>query len=141
MDSFFDSAIRHWEDGRILLREERYDNAVCLFGLSVECALKNMLDLVYAGQIDLKQAYSHNIEQAFDDLYLLLANLLEMLLFDSAFGLKFSQYNFQGVLLQDHPERRYFETGTYGFRDAVDCEKTAASLVKELIMMHIDGYN
>ena len=74
-------------------------------------------------------------------MYLLLANLLEMPLFDSTFGLKFSQYNFQGVLLQDHPERRYFETGTYGFRDAVDCEKTAASLVKELIMMHIDGYN
>ena len=45
-------------------------------GFSISRILKNMLDLVYAGQIDLKQAYSHNIEQAFDDLYLLLANLL-----------------------------------------------------------------
>lgn len=47
---FYDAAIRHYIDGTILQGEECYDNALYLYGNSVECTVAfefNFLDGVW----------------------------------------------------------------------------------------------
>ena len=42
-ENYYDVAVRHWIDGKILEENEEYDNAVCMQGFSAECALKKIL--------------------------------------------------------------------------------------------------
>lgn len=37
-EDFFEAAIRHWYDGKLLEEEQEYDNAVCMQGFAAECA-------------------------------------------------------------------------------------------------------
>ena len=45
-EDFYEAAIRHWIGGRILEREEEYDNAVCMQGFAAECALKKIMEKI-----------------------------------------------------------------------------------------------
>lgn len=49
-EDFFEAAIRHWYDGKLLEEEQEYDNAVCMQGFAAECALKKYCYPDYKGK-------------------------------------------------------------------------------------------
>lgn len=69
-ENYYESAIRHYVDGCILEREECYDNAVCLMGISAECVLKCLIEGYLGGDSRklLKYRYGHSGEVLMNDL-------------------------------------------------------------------------
>ncbi|WP_455617076.1 hypothetical protein [Eisenbergiella sp.] len=144
-ENFYEAAIRHFIDGCVLQQEESYDNAVCLFGNSAECALKSLIE-VYCGenrQQILRKGYGHKGEELLKDLYSFLVNSTNTaayLSLDPALGLKLQDFNLPIVLFQEHPERRYNKNGCYSDTDASECKNSTEFLINEMIRQHIDGY-
>ena len=76
-EDFFEAAIRHWYDGKLLEEEQEYDNAVCMQGFAAECALKKIL--LSRLQREEVVRYGHNLEVLFQDLQMLLTNDRDMI--------------------------------------------------------------
>lgn len=140
-ENFYEAAIRHLTDGRILQKEECYDNAVYLYGYAAECALKSMIT-VYCGNADgfLRRAYSHSGADILNDLYLFVVNESAAPMLDPALGMKLQKYVLPEVLFWAHPERRYLANGQFDEGDADACRGAAEFLVNEMVSQHIDGY-
>ncbi len=138
---FYDAAIRHYIDGTILQGEECYDNALYLYGNSVECALKALLGC-YLGENRediLKRKYGHKGGELFQDLYIFLVYDQSVLL-DPVLGLKLQGFMLPTVLFQNHPERRYARTGQFQQADVEAGRETGQFLLQEMIRQHVDGY-
>ncbi len=140
-ENFYEAAIRHLVDGRILQREECYDNAVYLYGYAAECALKSMI-AVYCGNTEgiLKRAYSHGGSDILNDLYTFVGNESMAPMLDPALGMKLQKFALPEVLFRGHPERRYLADGQFDGADADACRGAAEFLVNEMVSQHIDGY-
>lgn len=138
-ENFFEAAVRHWYDGKLLENHGEYDNAVCMQGFAAESALKKIL--MSGIGTNLVRKYSHQGEALINDLEMLLMNddhLLSVL--DPASGLRLSNVHFSSVLFSDHPERRYFEDGKYSEEDAAACRESAEFCIREMYRLYLDGY-
>ena len=138
-ENFYEAAIRHWSDGKILEQQEEYDNAVCMQGFAAECALKKILERTNsAGGI---KKYSHFGDILFEDIKLMLSGDIGLTtMIDPACGLRLSTISLPEVLFQMHPERRYFKDGIYSKIDAEECRNVVERLIKEMVYMRLDGY-
>ena len=140
-ENFFEAAIRHWVDGCILEEHEEYDNAVCMQGFAAECALKAILCKGMPGVSDVDtyvRKYGHNLDCLFQNMKMMLSS--GILLIDPGCGMRLSDIHLSNVLVEKHPERRYFSDGQYSMDDAHECKECSAQYVKEMIRLYIDGY-
>ncbi|MEY8426158.1 hypothetical protein AALA00_00270 [Lachnospiraceae bacterium 46-15] len=138
-ENFYEAAVRHWVDGRVLEQEEEYDNAVCMQGFAAECALKTILRK--GRSIKEIRNYSHFGEELFQDIeMMLLADLGLAAIIDPASGLRLSQNSLPAILFQNHPARRYYKDEIYSKEDAVNCRRAADSLIREISRLYLDGY-
>jgi len=98
--SFFNAATRHLQDSEILLKEQRWDNAVYLAGYVVECAFKSILALYLKDEAIKKFNHKINIleDKAMDRLRVIYPFLDRELPPSKISGT---------VLDKNHPERRY----------------------------------
>lgn len=138
-ENFFEAAVRHWYDGKILEDQGEYDNAVCMQGFAAECALKKIL--MSGRGMELIRKYGHQGEALMNDLEMVLTNdeyLLSVL--DPASGLRLSKVQLSSVLFSEHPERRYFEDGKYSVEDALACRESSEFCIREMYRLYLDGY-
>ncbi len=138
-ENFYEAAIRHLYDGKVLEQREEYDNAVCMQGFAAECALKKMLERVCSREE--VRRYSHFGDVLFEDIkMMLLGDMGLTAIIDPACALRLSAILLPEILFSNHPERRYFEDGIYSKEDAEACKNAAEALVKEMVYMCLDGY-
>lgn len=138
-ENFYDAAVRHRIDGKILEESEEYDSAVCMQGFSAECALKKILLKGISG--DIIKKYSHEGNIMFQDLVMMLMNDNEALsILDPACGLRLSNISLPQVLFENHPERRYYSDGKYSEEDARLCRESAEQILSEMFRLYLDGY-
>ncbi len=138
-EDFFEAAIRHWYDGKLLEEEQEYDNAVCMQGFAAECALKKIL--LSRLQREEVVRYGHNLEVLFQDLQMLLTSDRDMIsILDPAAGFRLSKINLSAILFENHPDRRYYSDGKYSSEDARVCRECAEVLLAEMCRLYIDGY-
>ena len=141
-EHYYEAGIRHFIDGSILMQKECFDNAVCLYGNSAECALKCLMAVFCGetGRFILQHGYGHKGLILKNDLYGFVTNSSITPLLDPILGLKLQDFEVPECLFQDHPERRYDKNGRFNQHDAESCEGAARFLMNELIRQHIDGY-
>ena len=138
-EDFYEAAIRHWTDGKVLEQQEEYDNAVCLQGFAAECALKTIMERT--NNVGYIKKYSHFGDVLFEDIkMMLLGDIGLTVMIDPACGLRLSTISLPEILFQDHPERRYFKDGIYSKIDAEACRNAVEDLMKEMAYMRLDGY-
>lgn len=140
-EDFYEAAIRHFVDGRILEMNECYDNALYLFGYAAECSLKCIMS-EYLSQSSNSgvRGYNHNILELFENLNDFTGNDGIVSEFDPALGLKLQNLSFPEALSRNHPERRYLSNGQFNEKDVKECERVVEFLIKEMISLQIDGY-
>jgi len=141
-ENYFEAAIRHYIDATAMQQEEKYDSAVCLYGNSAECVLKELIR-VYLGSGSreiLMRKYNHQGKELKNDLFDFIANSGDVPLLDPALGLKLRDFIMPEVLFLDHPERRYCRNGKYNMRDACRCKEATDFLITEMIRQYVDGY-
>jgi hypothetical protein len=135
MDHFPEAAMRHFEDANILKDKQRYDNAMCHYAFSAECALKAILSASHS----LK--WGHNLIK-------LNANLLQVIstskgslaFFDKKFLMAVQNNSVPPKLAKDHPERRYFASQSYTETEIKEAEQYAKFLTDQIRQMVIDGF-
>ena len=138
-EEFYDAAIRHWYDGRILEENMEYDNAVCMQGFAAECALKKIIQVAYP--IDVIKKYGHDGDKLLDDICVLLMNDSSMLAaLDPALGLRLQDVHLSELLFKNHPERRYYKDGIYSKNDVEACRHDAEKIINEMLRLCIEGY-
>lgn len=136
MDCFPEAAMRHFKDANILKAQQRYDNAMCHYAFSVECALKVILLLATKRQ------------KPVHDLIKLNKNLLQVIFvsagslafLDSKFSVAVQKNSVPPKLAQDHPERRYFAKQSYTETEIEEAEQYAKFLTDQILRMVIDGF-
>lgn len=138
-EDFYEAAVRHWIDGKILEDQEEYDNAVCMQGFAAECALKKIAQMVHA--VENVRKYSHSGGELFQHIKEILSGDIEIAaMVNPAYGLRMSAISLPEILFQCHPERRYFEDGIYSKGDAENCRDATNHLIREMVSLRLDGY-
>jgi HEPN domain-containing protein len=133
--SFSSAASRHLHDSEILLKEQRWDNAVYLAGYVVECAFKTLVELYLDGNDEATKKFGHNISQlegkAMDRLRVIYPFL----------GKELPSSRISGTVLAiDHPERRYAESSLWTKDEAEKSVKRAKEIYQETILkLVLDG--
>lgn len=131
---FIQAAARHLHDAMLLLSKQRWDNAVYLAGYVVECSFKVLVE-VYIPDKTATKKFGHDLTklqgQAIDRLRLMYPVL--------EFQLPASRIT--GTALdQDHPERRYSQTGRWNDNDAQQAVQQAADIYIEIVpKLILDG--
>jgi len=131
--SFSNAASRHLHDSQILLKEQRWDNAIYLAGYVVECAFKSLVEL-YLDDKAIKK-FSHDLSkvegEAMDRLRVMYPFLDGQLPPARISGT---------VLATDHPERRYAKSGLWTQDEAEEAVKRAREIYQETILkLVLDG--
>ena len=124
-ENYFEAAVRHWVDGKILEENGEYDNAVCMQGFAAECAMKKILSAGFSdGEV---RRYSHQGETLLQDMTMMMTNDNELLsILDPACRLRLSDISLPQILFKEHPERRYYPDGKYGQEEARQCREAVA---------------
>lgn len=138
-EDFYDAAVRHWYDGKLLEEEMEYDNAVCMQGFAAECALKKIMQSAYP--IELIRKYGHDGDSLLDVICVLLIHdgtLFATL--DPALYLRLQDMHISDLLFSGHPERRYYQDGVYNKTDAEICRHDAEKILKEMFRLYVEGY-
>lgn len=134
-ESFPQAAARHLHDAKILLNEERWDNAVYLAGYVVECSFKVLVTVYLSEDIEEIKTYGHDLKKlqgkAMNRLRLMYP-VLDMQLPTS---------RIQGTILsRNHPERRYAKSGLWNKTEAKDAVERAEQIYQEIIpKLILDG--
>lgn len=127
-ESFANSAGRHLQDARILLAEQRWDNAVYLAGYVVECSFKVLIEQHFKHDRGAVKKYGHDLTEldgrTLDRLRLLYPILDKQLPASRVAGT---------VLARNHPERRYFKSGYWVESDAQAAVQLAEEIYREII--------
>ncbi|MBD2137727.1 HEPN domain-containing protein [Anabaena sp. FACHB-1237] len=133
-DSFPQAAARHLYDAKILLDQQRWDNAVYLAGYVVECSFKVLVEVyIPEGKTAVKK-YGHDLTElqgkAIDRLRLMYPVLMQ---------LPTSQT--QGTkLAENHPGRRYYKSGIWNQTEAEEAVNRAEEIYQEVITkLVLDG--
>lgn len=126
-DYYSVAAIRHLVDANLLYENHRFDNAMCHYAFSVECVLKAFLSAPL-------RSHQLNILQ---DLVCTYSELLA--LFHPKFMLLFGIEKIPPILVQDHPERRYFEDINYTEAEMQQVQIFTNSLVNKMTSAVLNG--
>lgn len=134
-DRFPEAAVRHYHDGVILHQANRYDNAMCHYAFSAECAIK-------AFKMQFQQVYSvhsrdgHDVVPAWQSM----AEYHELLgVLDPHLSLLIGIGAPPQVLFQEHPARRYRNDISYTEADLSECKAFTDRLAQQVITAAIDG--
>lgn len=134
-DCYSEAAIRHYLDGVILHQSNRYDNAMCHYAFSAECAIK-------AFKTQFQQVYpvhsqaTHDISPALKSM----AEYHELLgVLDSRLSLMIGIGAPPPILFQEHPGRRYGNDVSYTDAELSACKVFTNKLVQQVIAAVIDG--
>jgi HEPN domain-containing protein len=134
-DSFSSSAGRHLQDAQILLKEQRWDNAVYLAGYVVECCFKVLVKQNFKHDQNAAKKYNHDINE-------LDGRLMERLrVIYPVLDQQLPASRIVGtVLAKDHPMRRYFKSGHWTEVDATTAVQRAEEIYREIISkLVLDG--
>lgn len=134
-DRYPEAAVRHYHDGVILHQADRYDNAMCHYAFSAECAIKafkTQFQQVYV----LHNQATHNIAPAWKSMmeYYELLGVL-----DSQLSLLIGIGAPPDILFQEHPVRRFGNDVNYTDTELSVCKSFANRLVQQIIAAAIDG--
>ena len=134
-DHYPEASIRHWLDGKTLHQASRYDNAICHYAFSVECAVKAFRDQflqVYKGKDD----KTHNAEPVWESLtaYQELLGILNPQL-----SLLIGIGAPPPLLFDGHPVRRYYNDSSYTADDLAECGEFVDRLIQQIIFAAMDG--
>lgn len=134
-DHYPEAAVRHYRDGVILRQKGRYDNAMCHYAFSAECAIKSFwlwFRQVYGG----KPLKSHDAASVLNNM-MQYHELLGVL--DPQMSLLIGTEAPPPVLFQQHPERRYGNDICYTDAELAACEAFADRFVQRVIAAALDG--
>ena len=127
-ESFSNSAGRHLQDAQILLKEQRWDNAVYLAGYVVECSFKVLVKQYFKHDQDPAKKYGHDLTElegrAMERLRVLYPILDRQLP---------ASRIVDTVLAQNHPGRRYSTSGLWAEADAKTAVQRAEEIYREII--------
>ncbi len=126
------AAIRHFEDGVLLHRNGRKDNAMCHYAFSAECSAKAFAELLHLSG----RAQNHDAKGLIEDiaLYTELSGML-----NPKFALLLGMNDVPAVLFRDHPERRYGADGGYSDSDLRESGLYVEKLVNHLVEAVLNG--
>ncbi|MGM3306585.1 HEPN domain-containing protein [Anabaena sp. WFMT] len=134
-ESFTQAAARHLQDAKLLLNEQRLDNAVYLAGYVVECSFKVLVEVYIPKDQKAAIKYGHDLTKlqglAMDRLRLMYPVL----------DMQLSTSRTTGTVLdQDHPERRYSQSGRWNDVEAEEAVNRAEQIYNEVIpRLVLDG--
>lgn len=134
-ESFAQAAARHLHDAKILLLEQRWDNAVYLAGYAAECAFKVLIEIYLDRHSSAVKKYGH-------DLKALEGKAMERLrVLYPVLGGQFPESRTNGtVLARWHPERRYAQSGLWSKSEADAAVGRTAEIYSEIIpKLILDG--
>lgn len=136
-DCYPEAAVRHYIDGTILYQNTRYDNAMCHYAFSAECAIKALWEqfrVVYPQLPPLNKSHSVEVDLASMITYCELLGL-----WDPRLSLLLRLDNLPSVLFTRHPERRYQNDIDFTDMEVISSEQFAAQLNRQIISAAIDG--
>lgn len=127
-ESYSQSAGRHLIDAKILWQAQRWDNAVYLSGYVVECSFKLLVEQYFKNSKTATKKYGHQLTElqgtAIERLRVLYPFLDRELPASRIAGT---------VLGQDHPERRYAESGLWSEEQANLAIERVEEIYREII--------
>lgn len=134
-ESFSNSAGRHLQDAKILLGEERWDNAVYLAGYVVECSFKVLIEQYFKHDQGAVKKYGHDLTElegrGMERLRVLYPILDRQLPASRIVGT---------ILARNHPERRYAKSGLWTETEAQSAVERAEEIYREIISkLVLDG--
>ena len=132
-ENFQQAAARHLQDSQYLLNQQRWDNAVYLAGYVVECSFKVLVE-VYIDSLSAKK-YGHDLAE-------LQGKAMERLrLIYPAVDMQLPASRTMGTVLdQDHPARRYAQSGMWSKSEAQQATQRAEEIYLEIIpKLILDG--
>lgn len=132
-ENFQQAAARHLYDAKCLLNQQRWDNAVYLAGYVVECSFKVLVE-VYINSLTAKK-YGHDLAE-------LQGKAMERLrLIYPALDIQFPASRTMGTVLeQNHPERRYAQSGLWSEIESKEAVQRAEEIYLDIIpKLILDG--
>jgi hypothetical protein len=136
-DRYPEAAVRHYRDGVILHQEKRYDNAMCHYAFSAECAIKAFeMQFEKIKNPSVRSRISHDVEPFWEAL-LTYNELLGIM--DSRMSLIIGVEAPPPTLFYEHPTRRYGNDVSYTDVELSACKAFTARLVQHVIAAAIDG--
>lgn len=134
-DCFPETAVRHYLDGMLLHQEGRYDNAMCHYAFSAECAIKAFREQ-FQQFYHINGQMTHDIEPVlrymteYHELLGILNPHLSLLIGTGAPP---------SVLFLEHPVRRYGNDISYTDAELSACEAFTKRFMQQVIAAVIDG--
>lgn len=134
-DRFPEAAVRHYLDGELLHQEGRYDNAMCHYAFSAECAIKAFLQQFQQVYHFNNQA-THNIEPFLN----YMTEYHELLgVLDPHLSLLIGTGAPPPILFREHPTRRYGNDISYTNAELSECKAFTGRFVQQVVAAAIDG--
>jgi len=127
-ESFVQAAGRHLQDAKILLRQERWDNAVYLSGYVVECSFKILVEFYFHNDQKAVKKYGHDLTELKGKAMERLRSLYPQL--ESHIP---SVQIEETVLAQNHPERRYAKSKLWTEQEAILAVQRAEDIYQKVI--------
>jgi HEPN domain-containing protein len=128
-ESFTNSASRHLQDARTLLKLGRWDNAVYLAGYVVECAFKVLVQQYFDTDRSAAKKYGHDLT-ALDGIAMERLRVIYPILDRQLPATKLDET----VLAKYHPERRYARSGLWGEDEARLAIDRATEIYRDVII-------
>lgn len=135
-DCYSEAAVRHYIDGGILFQNTRYDNAMCHYAFSAECAIKALWEQFRVVYPQLPLDKIHSVEA---DLVSMITYCELLGLWDPRLSLILGLDSLPPVLFEKHPGRRYQNDINFTDAEVISSEKFAAQLNRQIISAAIDG--
>lgn len=134
-DHFPEAAVRHYRDGALLHQADRYDNAMCHYAFSAECAIK-------AFNLQFQQVYTPHKRVGHDvvPVWRSMTEYCELLgVLDPRLSLLLGIGAAPDILFQDHPARRYGNDACYTDAELSLCGSFANKLMQQIVAAALDG--
>ena len=132
-DNFLVAAMRHYIDGNILEKEERWNNAMCHYAFSAECFIKVLYEQVSNCR---GSKLNHGVEETFDDLIQYYSYLR---MNDVTTDVMLGQVSLPTNLFKNHPKRRYWDDFPYTREEVHDAGELVNRMMRELVVQLVDG--
>ncbi len=132
-DNYPVAAVRHFVDGEILYEQNRWDNSMCHYAFSAECAMKTLYKQLCSNkEINL----GHDIDKDWTDIQQYFSALK---ILDARAGTMLDQLTIPEKLFENHPSRRYRDDILYTSEDMQKTVKFAKQLIQKIVSMALDG--
>lgn len=131
-DNFPASALRHFHDAEILINAGSFENALCHYAFSVECAQKALL--YWSSHI---KSVVHDLDNEWREKTQPLIDAWATL--DGGVAIALTNDVMPRKLYEDHPSRRYHKSFPCSQRELDDCRNFAETIQHTIIAMMIDG--